>query len=143
MITKWDRRFLDLADHIAAWSKDPSTKVGCVIVNHNRIVVSVGYNGFPRGVNDNSERYNDRSLKYLLVQHAEANAISSAREPLEGFTAYVTQHPCSSCAGLLIQAGIKRIVTTEPGEGLKERFGDSFDATRMMCKEAGIELELF
>ena len=71
----WDKRFLDLAEHVAGWSKDPSTQVGCVIVNDKRVVVGLGYNGFPRGVEDTPERLNDRPTKYLMVQHAEVNAI--------------------------------------------------------------------
>jgi len=140
MNEKWNKRFLELADQVASWSKDPSTKVGCVVVNNDKIVVSVGYNGFPRGVQDSEDRYNDRSLKYLLVQHAEANAISSAREPLDGFTAFVTHYPYSNCMGLLIQSGIKTVVTTAPSPALQERFADSFRAAQLMCDEAGIEL---
>ena len=74
---KWDRRYLDIAKSVSQWSKDPSTKVGAVLVRDNRIV-SVGYNGFPEGVDDSEERYNNRELKYDLVVHAEVNAIISA-----------------------------------------------------------------
>lgn len=137
---KWDIRFLKLAEHVAAWSKDPSTQVGCVIVDPKRTVVSIGYNGFPRGVEDSTERLEDRSVKYLMVQHAEANAVSSSREPLDGYTAYVTHAPCANCTGLLIQAGIQRIVTTQPSAELAERFSDSFDASKKMLDETGVEL---
>lgn len=137
---KWDRRFLRLASHIAEWSKDPSTKVGCVIVDGNRNVVSVGYNGFPRGVADHTGRYANREIKYLMTQHAESNAVTSAREPLAGHTAYVTHPPCSNCSGILIQAGIKRIVTRPPDAGLAKRFSDSFSAASIMCKEAEVEV---
>ena len=74
MITPWDRRFLGLAAHIATWSKDPSTKVGAVIVRPNKTIVSVGFNGLPRGVDDLDSRYNERALKYAMTVHAEANA---------------------------------------------------------------------
>ncbi len=140
MSEKWDKRFLDLAAHISQWSKDPSTKVGCVMVNNNRTIISVGYNGFPRGVEDSPERYQDRETKYLMVQHAEANAIASAKEPLDGYTAYVTHHPCSNCTGLLIQSGIKRVVTTAPNSDFAERFAKSFEASKAMLAESGIEL---
>lgn len=142
MNNKWDERFLELAEHISQWSKDPSTKVGCVIVNHNKTVISVGYNGFPRGVDDHPDRYENRDMKYLMVQHAEANAIASSKEPLDGYTAYVTHHPCSNCTGLLIQSGIARIVTREPNPDFAKRFQNSFDASRIMCNEAGIQIDI-
>ena len=142
MTNKWDKRFLDLADHIAQWSKDPSTKVGCVIVRPDKTIASVGYNGFPRGVNDTQERYENRELKYLMVKHAEENAVYSAKEPLIGYSAYVTHHPCSTCTGTLIQNGISRIVTRKPVDSFAERFKDSFNASRTMLEEVGIELVL-
>jgi dCMP deaminase len=141
-IEKWDKRFLDLANHISLWSKDNSTKVGCVIVRPDKTIASVGYNGFPRGVNDDETRYNDRNLKYMMVKHAEENAIYSSKEPLNGFTAYVTHHPCSLCTGSLIQNGITRIVTNVPTNDFAERFKESFEISKMMLSEAGIELVL-
>jgi dCMP deaminase len=142
MNEKWNIRFLELADHISQWSKDPSTKVGCVIVRPDKTIASVGYNGFPRGVNDSNERYNNRTLKYLMVKHAEENAIYSAKEPLTGYTAYVTHHPCSTCSGTLIQNGIKTIVTRKPTNDFAERFKDSFEASKIMLNEADVELIL-
>ena len=78
MSEKWDRRFLDLASHICGWSKDPSTKVGCVVVGEDREIRSTGFNGFPRGIEDSMERLDDRELKYPLICHAEENAIMHA-----------------------------------------------------------------
>lgn len=104
---KWHKRFFDLADLVGSWSKDPSTRVGAVIIRPDRTIASVGYNGFPRGVLD---RYTTREDKLLRTVHAEANAILTAREPLHGYTIYVTPlHPCANCAGLIIQAGIKTV----------------------------------
>lgn len=140
MDTKWDKRFLDLASHIAGWSKDPSTKVGCVIVRPDKTIASVGYNGFPRGVQDDADRYSNRDLKYLMVKHAEENAIYSAKEPLTGYTAYVTHHPCANCSGSLIQNGVSRIVTREPDPAFRERFSESFRASEIMLQEAGVDL---
>jgi dCMP deaminase len=103
----WHDRFFALADLVGSWSKDPSTKVGAVIVRPDRTIVSVGYNGFPRGVKD---VYSTREEKLLLTVHAEANAITTAREPLEGCILYVTPlHPCANCSGLIIQSGIKEV----------------------------------
>jgi len=139
-MTDWDERFLQLAQHIAQWSKDPSTKVGAVIVRPNRTIASVGYNGFPRGVNDD-ERLNDRPYKYAMTVHAEANAILSANERLDGCTLYVTPlSPCSSCASILIQSGIKRIVAYMPHQ--PEHWADSFAIARTMLDEAGVRWEI-
>ncbi|ARB06154.1 deoxycytidylate deaminase [Dinoroseobacter phage vB_DshS-R5C] len=135
---KWHLRFLDLADHVAQWSKDPSTKVGCVLVNDDRQVVGMGYNGFPRGVEDGADRYADRSIKYPMVVHAEANAILNAVGTTRGTIAYVTHHPCADCMGLLIQAGIRSIITHRPDEGLAARFCDSFAITKTMGTESGV-----
>lgn len=132
---------MDLAFHISKWSKDPSTKVGCVIVRPDKTIASVGYNGFPRGVDDDIHRYVDRETKYLIVKHAEENAVYSAKEPLDGYTAYITHHPCSTCAGTLIQNGIARVVTTIPDKYLRERFKKSFDITDIIFKESGVTLD--
>ena len=126
-VEKWDRRFLELARHVAQWSKDPSTKVGAVIVEPNRrAVVAMGYNGFPRGVEDTVERLNDRALKYQMVAHAELNAILNAIlnavASVEGCTLYVwptflTGHAptCNERAKAVIQAGIAEVVAYRQG----------------------------
>lgn len=141
-MTDWDRRFLDLAEYFGRWSKDPSTKTGCVIVRPDRTVASFGYNGFPRGVVDRPERLNDRQVKYAMVVHAEANAVLSAHERLDGCTAYTHLAPCSSCAGLLIQAGIACVVAPHLTASQLERWGDSFNVARTMLDEAGVTLDL-
>ena len=138
---KWDGRFLDAAALVASWSKDPSTRVGCVIVNERRHIVATGYNGFPKGVEDSVERLNDRPTKYLMVQHAEVNALLQAETSIRGTTAYVTHQPCANCTGAMIQAGIKRIVTYRADPGLAERFEASFNASAVMLEDAGVEIE--
>jgi len=140
MSEKWHRRFLKLAAHVAAWSKDPSTQVGCVLVNSKRQVVGVGYNGFPRGVEDGKERYADRPTKYAMVVHAEANALLNAVGPVEGCLAYVTHQPCASCSGLLIQSGVRSIIINPTPPGLAERFKDSFEISEIMLREARVGL---
>lgn len=138
-LTKWDRRFLTLAAHVAEWSKDPSTKVGAVIVRPDRTIAGVGYNGFPRGVADNDARYADRSQKYPMTVHAEMNAILSTKEPLNGFTIYVSPlSPCASCAGAIIQAGIRRVVANV-GNGHPERWKENFELSLLMFREAGVD----
>ena len=113
MSAKWDIRFLKLATHISEWSKDPSTKVGCVVVGPDREIRSTGFNGFPRGIQDSDDRLTNRDLKYPLICHAEENAIMHAARiglALKGCTAYVTWPPCTRCARSLIQAGVSEIV---------------------------------
>lgn len=132
---------MGMAAYVATASKDPSTQVGCVIVNPARQIVSTGFNGFPRGVDDDQARYADRATKYLMVQHAEANAVLQASGDVRGGTAYVTHPPCAQCAGALIQAGIARIVTVEPNAALAERFRDSFAAAATMLAEAGVTVD--
>ena len=83
MDNKWDGRFVELASHIAKWSKDPSTKCGAVIVRSDKTIASVGYNGFPRGLDDSGKLYDNRSVKYDRVIHAEMNAILNASESLK------------------------------------------------------------
>lgn len=136
---KWDLRFLELADHIAQWSKDPRTKVGAVIVDEKKRVVSVGYNGFPRGVDDTPDRYEDRPTKHLYVAHAERNALDNAPLMVDGCTIYVPLVPCNECAKSIIQKGITRVVSYVP-----ERDGTGFnwDITTAMFIEAGVELYL-
>ena len=137
---KWDERFLDLSDRIAIWSKDPSTQVGAVIVRSNRTLVSIGSNGFPRGVEDTFERYEDRETKYQMVVHAEINAILTATEELNGCTLYVSPlHPCPQCAAAIIQVGIKRVVSrVNRREDWKERLAVS----QKMFEEAGVQLDV-
>ena len=140
-MNKWDKRFLELAEHVAQWSKDPSTKVGAVISDDKNRIVSLGYNGFPRGVNDCEEILNDRSKKLPRVLHAEENAILFAQKDLEGFSLYVFPfQPCSMCSRIIIQSGIKRVIAPEASDELKERWKESMEISQQMFKEAGVEL---
>ena len=109
ILSKWDERFLALADHKATWSKDPSTQVGCVITNGNQDKY-YGYNGFPQNIDDSLERLTDYELKQKLVIHAEMNAIFSAKESLLGHTLYCTHPPCIRCAVSIIRVGITNVI---------------------------------
>lgn len=136
----WSERFLDLASHIAEWSKDPSTKCGAVIARGNRIV-SLGFNGFPSGVHDYEDRLEDRDMKYKMVLHAEVNALLFAKGDLSDCTLYVVpMPPCSRCAAQIIQAGIKTIVTVPPPADKLERWRDDFLVASLMYREANVEL---
>ena len=142
MSEKWDNRFLELAKHISGWSKDPSAKVGCVVVGEDREIRSTGFNGFPRGINDDASRLTDRDKKYPLICHAEENAIMHAARigiSLKGSTAYVTWPPCSRCARSLIQAGIEEIVYPET-KAIPERWLEDFNTSNGMLLEAGIRV---
>lgn len=137
---KWRRRFLDTAQLVAGWSKDPSSKVGAVIVRPDRTIAAVGFNGFPRGVVDGADRLGDRNEKLLFTLHAELNAILSAKEPLMGCYLFVWPlPPCCQCAGAIIQSGIQAVIcpATEP-----ERWKESITAGKKALFEAGVELHL-
>jgi dCMP deaminase len=137
---RWDCRFLELAAHIAQWSKDPSTKVGAVIVRPDLTIASVGFNGFPKGANDSPELYAERNAKYSRIVHAEMNAIMFAREPLNGYTLYTSPFcSCDRCAVHVIQAGIKRCVAPMLPPELEERWGESTRMTAAVFAEAGVE----
>jgi dCMP deaminase len=139
-MTDWDARFMTLATHVASWSKDPSTQVGAVVVNDKQQVLGMGYNGFPRGVNDMPERYQDRDVKLLFVAHAERNALDNTFANSEGATLYSTLFPCTDCAKGIIQRGIKRVMTSEPSPTQSQRF--NCEISKIMFKEAGVELVL-
>jgi dCMP deaminase len=138
-MTKWDTRFLGLAAYISAWSKDPSSQVGAVITDGNRIV-SLGYNGFAAGVEDRPERLNDRDCKLNLTIHAEENAMIFAKRDLTDCTVYVTHPPCPRCASKLVQEEISRIVYIAPSEDFLSRWADDIRLSNEMYQEAGIEV---
>ena len=142
-IHKWDLRFLELAQHISSWSKDPSTKVGAVIADPNNVVCGMGYNGFPRGVKDYPERYNTRELKYQYIVHAELNAILNANVPLHGCTIYVwptlmIPAVCPECCKSVIQAGIKEVVCLSGDTS--PRWQAMAEISRSMLQEAGVRM---
>ena len=140
--TRWDFRFMEMAQLVSTWSKDPSTKIGVVIVDRMRRVVSTGYNGFPRGIDDSWERYADREHKYAHVVHGELNAILSATTGLEGATLYLfgmPGPPCSSCTKHILQTGISRIVSRQ-GD-IPARWLEDFKLAQAMLEEVGVDYE--
>lgn len=137
---KWDDRFINLADYIATWSRDPSTQVGAVIVRPDKTVASIGFNGFPRGVNDDPARYADKPTKYAFVCHAEANAILAAKESLHGCTIYSSPlYPCNECAKMIVQSGISRVVTRFYTDS---SWKTSNGYSKIMFEEAGIDVTI-
>lgn len=138
---RWDRYFLEIAMTVSTKSKDPSTQVGAVITRPNRTIVSLGFNGFPRGIADTPERLQHRPTKYSLIIHGEMNAILSARESLEGYTLYTVPFmPCDRCFVHVIQAGIKRVVYPRATADQLTRWGDAFSTVQRLAKEANIEM---
>ena len=139
---KWDDRFLKLAQHVSQWSKDPSTKVGAVIVRPDRTIASVGYNGFPRGMDDNPTLYYHREIKYERMVHAEMNAILNAKEPLEGHTLYIwPMFTCDRCAVHVIQSGIKRVVAPILPDSVTGTWSGFINSAQDYYDEAGVEWE--
>ena len=139
MLNKWDARWLEIAGVVSTWSKDPSTKIGAIAVKDKRLV-STGYNGFPRGIQDYDDRWNNREEKYKYVVHAEMNCIYNANyhnQSLKGSTMYIVGLPvCHECAKGIIQAGVVRVVAEFKDAPLK--WARSTEITEKMFKEAGI-----
>lgn len=143
LMEKWDSRFCELARYISQWSKDPNAKVGAVLFSKRGGNVSIGYNGFPMGVEDSAERLTDKNVKLELVVHAEVNAIVAAGTRAEGATIYVWGKPiCARCAGPIIQAGIKRVVALAPGD-TDSHWDMSGKTARDMLIEAGIVVDFY
>lgn len=132
---KWHQRLLALAEHVSAWSKDPSTKVGAVLVSPDRSTITPGYNGLPRGIADDPTLLADREYKLARTVHAEINAILNIPVRPVGYTLYVwPMPPCSNCAAAIIQSGIVEVWAPKPGD----RWRDSCVAGMEMLTEAGV-----
>lgn len=138
---KWLENYLTLAKTVSTWSKDPSTKIGAVAVGQNGQILSQGYNGFPRGVEDSQRRLNDKEVKYKFVVHAEQNCIYNATlngVSLNGADLYVHGLPvCSECAKGVIQVGIKRVFICHPAE-IAPIWQDAYKFTKQMFQEADV-----
>lgn len=142
---RWDLHFMEDAHHASRKSKDKSTRCGCVIVNGRHTDLVRGWNGFPRGVNDDVAGRHERPTKYQWTEHAERNAIFNAAcegIALRGCTLYATLMPCCDCARAIIQAGIVRVVTYEP-DWADPRSSATFhwDVSMQMFAEAGVSVD--
>ena len=140
-ILTWDEYFLSLAHLSGKRSKDPNTQVGAVIVDDKNRIVSIGYNGMPRGCYDDQFPWGREGsyleTKYAYVVHAELNAILNSYRPVEGCTIYVSLFPCNECAKAIIQSGIKAVFY----ESDKYADQDNFIASRKMLLNAGVALK--
>ena len=140
-IISWDEYFMGVAKLSAKRSKDPNTQVGCCIVNQDKRIVAVGYNGMPRGCKDEEFPWANRQgalqdTKYAYVVHAELNAILNATTPLAGCSLYVTLFPCNECMKAIIQSGIKEVI-------FEDNKYDGFDfdlASKKMQQSANIKI---
>ena len=142
-INKWDKRFLELAKTISGWSKDPSTKVGAVITNTKNRIISLGFNGYPRGVQDIG--LENREEKYAKVIHAELNSILFSKQDLCGCTLYVYPLiPCSACMGCIIQVGISKVVVLIDGDKtMIERWLKSNEIALNMAEQAKVGVMVY
>lgn len=139
-------RLFEMTRGVADWSKDPRRKVGAVIADTEFRVVSLGYNGFPRGVKDESSRLQSVELKNLMTVHAELNALlnASSIDRARGGRLFLTDPPCSACCGAMIQAGVASVLLTREGvhryEVADSKWAYSWRIGRFMLIEAGVQL---
>jgi dCMP deaminase len=139
---QWDERFMLLAHEVADWSKEKGRHVGAVVVGPDREIRTTGFNGFPRGVNDDIESRHsaETGAKYLWSSHAERNAIYNAARigvSLKGCTIYVPWFPCVECAKAIIQSGISHMVAYHPDMS-EQKWGPEFEISVQMFSEAGV-----
>jgi dCMP deaminase len=138
----WDARFKGLAQFVGSWSKDRSTKVGCVIVGPSNEIRAVGYNGFVRGLDDDDDARHERPAKYLWTEHAERNAIYHAAQvgiPLGGCRMYLPWFPCMDCARAIAQCGLVELIAREPDLS-DPRWGSDFQNALDMLQEARVRV---
>lgn len=133
----FDEWALSLAIAVSQRSRDPSTKVGAVIIRTDKSICSMGYNGFPRSMVDKPEWWNTREEKYPRVIHAEMNAILQAKESVHGMSIYITHPPCPDCAKHVAAAGITRLVC-RTSENIRSRF--NIEKSLQILADCGIEV---
>jgi dCMP deaminase len=141
----WDLRFLGLAEYIGTWSKDRSTRLGCVIVGPHKEIRTTGYNGFPRGVADDLDDRHERPLKYKWTEHAERNAIFNAARAgisIDDCTMYVPWFPCMECARAIVQSGIATLVAYRPDMS-NPTWGEDFRLSEALFEEAGVKVRFY
>ena len=141
-INHWDIKFMKLAQHVSEWSKYPGRKVGAVIVDQNNIVRSLGYNGLPRGVNDDIKDRYESDAKYKWAEHAERNAIYNADCSVRGYKMYIPWFPCMDCARAIVQSGIKEIIACKPDFDDID-WGNDFKLVVELFNEVGVAIKYF
>lgn len=140
MLRKWDMRMWGMAMLISTWSKDPSTKVGAVIMDMKHRVVSTGFNGYARGVKDCEDEKRNAEIRNLKTIHAEINAITFANQDLSDCSIFVyPSHPCTNCAAIIIQSGISRVITAKPSVE-SSRWARDMKLASFMLSQASVEV---
>jgi len=141
---RWVEYFRQLAHQVKLKSKDQNTQIGAVIVGKDKEIVSTGYNSFPRGINDNVDKRQERPEKYHWFEHAERNAIYNAARigvSTKGCTMYLScGMVCSDCARGIINAGIVRIFCERGGGAKGPKWADSAERSWAMLDEAGVKV---
>ena len=136
----WDEYFMGIAFLSGMRSKDPSTQVGACIIDEDKKIIGIGYNGFPQGSSDDEmpwDREGDfLETKYPYVVHAELNAILNSITSLKNCIIYVTHFPCNECAKAIVQVGIKKVVYFSD----KHKSLDSTKASRKILENAQVEM---
>lgn len=146
-VNNWDKFWLDLALTVSTKSKDRSIKLGCVIVSPDNRRISIGWNGFPRGINDAEDYYHTRPTKYQVTAHAEQNALDNSNCDTTGWTLYLSVPalaPCTNCTRSIIQKGIKRLVMPAGDfAGKGEHWKSDCELAAILLKEAGVEVSYY
>ena len=146
MSTNWNKRYLNLANYVSKWSRDPNRKCGAVIVGTDNTEKAIGYNGLPNNVDlnrSNTKKRYEKPQKYMWVEHAERNAIYTAGRngvSLDGCKMYVTYFPCCDCARAIIQSGIKEVYSPKP-DWSHHKWGESWKVSKQMFNECGVKVK--
>jgi dCMP deaminase len=142
MTEKWVSRFTKIVSEVRTWSKDPSTKVGSVIVSPSMKIISTGFNGLPSEMEDTDEILNNRDLKLANIIHAEHNAIIQADPTkLEGSTMFVSHFPCPSCAEKIVECGISTVVVTpDNGDNYATRWAELISRSREILDKKKVSI---
>ena len=141
-MNKWHIKFINLAYEISQWSKDPSKKIGVVITDKDNRIISTGFNVFPKGLKDSIERLEDKEFKRAVTLHAEENAILYAKQDLTDCNLYIYGlPPCSHCAAMIIQSGIKNVYYRIPKNyEISEHWKDNLNLAKEILNEVNINL---
>jgi dCMP deaminase len=140
----WDERFMAVAQLAATWSEDRSVGVGAAVVSPDQVILSIGYNGFPRGVSPDQGDRHLRPAKYMWTEHAERNAIYAAARvgaALKGARMYLTWFPCAACARAIVQAGISTLVTSRQPDPDDPTWGEEFQVSVLLLAEGGVTIK--
>jgi len=142
MKEKWINRWFSMCEILSSWSEDESTKVGCVVVSKTNDLLSIGWNGLPRGIKHTTDK-NERPLKYKFFEHAESNAVANSSRngiSLKDSILFIPHFPCSTCARLIIQSGISEVYVKKTllDSEFAKRWEDEIRISTELLHEAGI-----